>query len=206
MRSLTMSILAATCSLVLAASGLAQSNQPAQQNQQNQEQAQEQQLPAGQDQYAQQLMEPDRLQGMKVHDAQGEEIGKVEQIVLDAMNGRIGYIVVRSGGFLGMGSEESIIPWSAVQFHPSRQQQQDKQEEPFLMVNMPKGRLLAAPHGDVQDLDRRYAELIHDYYGVAPYWQDSQGQQAQPDQQQQQTMPPVQQQPYEQQEPAQQPQ
>jgi sporulation protein YlmC with PRC-barrel domain len=199
MRSVFMSILATGCSLILAASSLAQMQEPNRQNQKNLNQAQEQQAQEqqvqgwqyGQDQYVQHLMEPDQLKGMRVHDAQGDEIGSVDKVVLDAMSGRIGYIVVASGGFLGLRSEESIIPWSAVQFHPLSQQQQ---EEPFLMVNMPKGRLLAAPHGDVQDIDRKYAELIHEYYGVAPYWQDTQAPQEQADPQRQQQMP-VQQQP-----------
>lgn len=164
-------ILAAACSLSFAAGGLAQGRQP----------------PSG-DHYARQIMEPDQLKKMKVQNAQGDEIGTVKQVLLDAAEGRIGYVVVTSGGFLGIGTEESIVPWSAVRFQGAGE------GDPVLVVEGAGDRLLSVPHGDVQDMDGRYAELIHHYYGVAPYWEESQGRGA-ASPEQLQPMPPSQQAP-----------
>jgi sporulation protein YlmC with PRC-barrel domain len=161
MRRFSLSILAAGWSLIFAASGMAQPSQANQSQQQAQQEVQ--------DQYTRQIMEPDGIRDLKVHDAHGEEFGTIHSIVLDAREGRIAYIVVRSGGTFGIGAEESIIPWSAVQFQLSAQR--GEPGDPILVVNVPRDKLLSAPHGNAQDIDRKYAQLIHDYYGVAPYWE-----------------------------------
>ena len=41
--------------------------------------------------------------GTKVVNRQNEDLGKVEEVVIDVFNGRIGYLVLSFGGFLGMG-------------------------------------------------------------------------------------------------------
>ncbi len=196
MKKITMAVLAAGCSLVLAAAGMAQTGgtdartgqQPARSEQAGQQMRQ-------QDSYARQIMEPGGLTNLTVVDAQGEEIGTVDQVVLDAREGRIGFIVVTTGGVLGVGGERSIVPWGAVQYQ-ERPAQQGEDGEPVLMVNVPQERLMAAPHGEAHDIDRRYAELIHEYYGVAPYWEEASPEAQQPEQQpmEQQPMPGMQQQ------------
>jgi sporulation protein YlmC with PRC-barrel domain len=47
--------------------------------------------------------------GSNVVNAQNEDLGKIEDVVLDAGAGRIAYAVLSFGGFLGMG--ESISPF-----------------------------------------------------------------------------------------------
>jgi sporulation protein YlmC with PRC-barrel domain len=192
MRDLFMAILAVACVLSFAATSLAQdhgqsqmgstedqgtasarqnpSGQPPPATAPHQQQAQP---PQEQYPYAGQLMDPDRFKDLPLYDAQGEEIGSIDQVVLDASEGRIGYIVVSSGGLFGVGGEKSIIPWGALRF-----QQSAEQEEPRLVVHVPRERLLSAPHGDAQDIDRNYARLIHEYYGVSPYWEEAQEEQA----------------------------
>ena len=53
--------------------------------------------------------------GSKVVNAQNEDIGKIEDLVLDAGAGRIAYAVLSFGGFLGMGEKYFAIPWNAFQ-------------------------------------------------------------------------------------------
>jgi sporulation protein YlmC with PRC-barrel domain len=210
MKKVSMVVLAAGCGLIFTASGLAQmSGQPpaesrdqssVEQSQTQQQKGQQQQAQQGkqqgQDQYVQQIMEPDKFKELKVQDARGEEVGTVDQVILDAKEGRIGYIVVTTGETLGMGGKKAIIPWSAVKFQqPGQAQQQQasqgqqqgkeqkKQEgegkDPVL-VSVSKDQLMAAPDGEIPEaLDQKYGSLVHEYYGVSPYWEESQGQQAQ---------------------------
>lgn len=139
MRIVSMSVLAAGCTFFFAASGLAQMSgqtqsspqQQAQPDQQQLQQAQkeaQQQAQQQQQQQAQRFMEPDKFTELKVQDIQGKEIGKVDQVVLDADQGRIAFILVKSGGAFG-GGEKKIIPWNAVKFQqPGQQQAQQGQQ------------------------------------------------------------------------------
>ncbi len=53
------------------------------------------------------------LIGMDVRNARGENLGDVQDVVVDAENGRVSYVVVGIGGFLGIGEKLSAFPMSA---------------------------------------------------------------------------------------------
>ncbi|MGH9763260.1 MAG: PRC-barrel domain-containing protein, partial [Blastocatellia bacterium] len=57
--------------------------------------------------------------GSKVINQQNEDLGKIEDIVIDAAAGRITYAVLSFGGFLGMGDKYFAIPWDALRFNLS---------------------------------------------------------------------------------------
>ena len=187
-KSIYVSALAAGCSLLFAAGGIAaeqksqseqrmeREKQGVSQQQEQQKQQQQARQEQRQSQYAQQLMTANEIEGMKIQNQQGEEIGSVDKVVLDSQDGQIAYVVVTSGGFWGVGGEKAVIPWKAVQL-----QQQAEGDKPMLMVNVSKEQLKNAPQGDVEEImDRQQAEQIHQYYGVAPYWEgQQQGQQGQ---------------------------
>ena len=177
-KSIYVSALAAGCSLLFAAGGIAAEEKSKSEQREQEKQGyslqqarQEQKSP-----YAQQLMTADDLGGAKIQNQQGEEIGSVDKVVLDSKDGQIAYVVVTSGGFWGVGGEKAVIPWKAVQL-----QQEAGEDEPILTVNVSKEQLMNAPQGDVEEImDRQQAEQIHQYYGVAPYWEgQQQGQQGQ---------------------------
>ena len=54
--------------------------------------------------------------GSKVVNQQGEDLGTIEDIVVDVDVGRIAYAVLSFGGFLGMGDKYFAIPWEAFRF------------------------------------------------------------------------------------------
>jgi len=194
-KSVYVSVLAAGCSLLFAAGAIAadqkmekdqQKQGYSQQEQQRQQQQQAGQQEMGQQeqsQYARQLITADRLNGMSVQNKQGEEIGNVDKVVLDDKNGRIAYVVVTSGGFWGIGGEKAVIPWKAVKFQQPQQGKQGQTRatgESVLVVDVSKDQLKNAPQGDIErSLTRQQAEQIHQYYGVAPYWEGQQGEQQQ---------------------------
>ena len=53
------------------------------------------------------------LKGDKVVNHQGEDLGKIEELMIDLDRGRIAYAVLSFGGFLGMGDKLFAIPWQA---------------------------------------------------------------------------------------------
>jgi sporulation protein YlmC with PRC-barrel domain len=52
--------------------------------------------------------------GYRVRNAAGENLGKVEDVVLDPVSGSIVYAVLSFGGFLGMGDKLFAIPWESL--------------------------------------------------------------------------------------------
>ena len=51
------------------------------------------------------------LKGDQVVNRAGEDLGQIEDFMIDLENGRIAYAVLSFGGFLGMGDKLFAIPW-----------------------------------------------------------------------------------------------
>ena len=113
------------------------------------------------------VMDAATLSGDAVVNASGEDLGKIEAIMLDVQSGRIAYAVLSFGGFLGMGAKLFAIPWSIFTL--------DAGEKRFIL-NVPKEQLENAPGFDKGHwpsmADTSWATELHDYYHVAPYWDD----------------------------------
>ena len=116
------------------ASVLAQQAQPqAQQPQQQQSQQQpEQQQSSSFAQQQQDELRVSELQGMKVNDSKGEEIGDIEDVVIDLQSGRVHAAVVEFGGVMGVGGKSYAFPLS--EFQPGKTQDQ-------LVLNVDKQKL-----------------------------------------------------------------
>jgi hypothetical protein len=56
------------------------------------------------------VMDAATLAGDSVVNAAGEDLGKIEAIMLDVTSGRIAYAVLSFGGFLGMGKKLFALP------------------------------------------------------------------------------------------------
>ena len=77
--------------------------------------------------------------GSTVVNANYEDLGKIEDLVLDAGAGRIAYAVLSFGGFLGLGDKYFAIPWNSFQFHVA---------EKRIVLNVDKKLLEEAPGFD----------------------------------------------------------
>ena len=106
------------------------------------------------------------LTGDAVRNAQGEDLGKVEDIMLDLDNGRVAYCVLSFGGFLGMGDKLFAVPWSAMTL--------DTENHAFVL-DVPKDRLKDAPGFDKDDwpdwTDMEARSRIYGFYKVTPDWE-----------------------------------
>jgi sporulation protein YlmC with PRC-barrel domain len=103
--------------------------------------------------------------GDGVKNLAGENLGKLEDVMLDVNDGRISYGVLSFGGFLGVGNKLFAIPWSALDLNT---------EEKCFYLNINKEQLENAPGFDKDQwpdmADPKWGRTIYDYYGVAPYW------------------------------------
>jgi hypothetical protein len=105
--------------------------------------------------------------GSKVVNAQNEDLGKIEDLVLDAGAGRIAYAVLSFGGFLGMGEKYFAIPWNAFRFNL---------KENRAVLNVDKKLLENAPGFDKDNwpnmADSVWGNSIYKHYGYTPYWDE----------------------------------
>jgi len=53
------------------------------------------------------------LMSHKVVDAAGEDLGKIDEFMVDVSNGHVSYAVFSHGGVLGIGDKLLAIPWPA---------------------------------------------------------------------------------------------
>jgi sporulation protein YlmC with PRC-barrel domain len=52
------------------------------------------------------------LAGDSVRNSAGEDLGKLDEIMIDIPSGRVAYAVLSFGGVLGMGNKLFAVPWS----------------------------------------------------------------------------------------------
>jgi sporulation protein YlmC with PRC-barrel domain len=69
----------------------------------------------------------------------GEDLGKVEELMLDVSDGSVAYAVLSFGGFLGLGDKLFLIPWS----HLTLEQEQHR-----FVLDLPREALEEAPGFD----------------------------------------------------------
>ena len=102
-----------------------------------------------------------------VKNAAGEDLGKVEDLMVDLHSGRIAYAVLSFGGFLKMGNKLFAVPWEALRIDTANKQ--------FIM-NVDKHVLENAPGFDKDNwpdmADPTFGSAIYKHYGYKPYWQD----------------------------------
>jgi hypothetical protein len=108
--------------------------------------------------------------GSKVVNIQNEDLGKIEDLVIDAGAGRIAYAVLSFGGFLGMGEKYFAMPWNAFYFDL---------KENRAVLNADKKLLESAPVFDKDNwpnfADSTWGHSIYKHYGYTPYWDEASG-------------------------------
>jgi len=105
------------------------------------------------------------LTGTPIKNNKGEDLGKVEELMLDLEEGRISYAVVSFGGFLGINSKFFAIPWGLLTV--------DTDEE-CVFLNIDKEVLENGPGFDKNDWPdtptREWLANIYLYYEYPRYW------------------------------------
>ena len=102
----------------------------------------------------------------RVKSPQGEDLGKIEEVMIDMELGRVAYAVLSFGGLWGLGSKWVPVPWDAVALLPA---------EKVLLLKIEKEKIEKAPNFEAATLpelaNRQWGAVIHTYYGYPPYWE-----------------------------------
>ena len=111
------------------------------------------------------LIASDKVESTPVRRPNGDKIGTIQRVMIDKRTGRVGYAVMTFGGFLGIGSDYYALPWSMLTYNEGL----DAYE-----LDISEDQLRGAPAHAARDRfdwdDRQWAQQVHDYYRVPPYW------------------------------------
>ncbi|AOJ76893.1 PRC-barrel domain-containing protein [Burkholderia ubonensis] len=114
------------------------------------------------------VMAAGTLEGDKVVTTDGDDVGRIKEIMLDVDSGRVAYAVLSSGGLLGIGDKLLAIPWNALTLDTERK---------CFLLSASSERIRNAPGFDKDHwpviADPQWAEPLHEYYGSTPYWSAS---------------------------------
>lgn len=98
--------------------------------------------------------------GREVRNKNKENLGKVEELVLDKISGNVRYVVLSFGGFLGMGDKLFALPWKQLEYSP---------EDKAFIISLTKEKLERAPGFDKNNwpdmADPTYEKSISAFYG-----------------------------------------
>lgn len=112
------------------------------------------------------VMAADTLQGDKVVNPRGDNLGDIEDIMIDVSSGRVAYAVLSRGGILGFGDKLYAIPWEALTLDADRE---------CFILDVDESQLANAPGFDKDHwpsmADRTWGSEIHTYYNRQPYWE-----------------------------------
>lgn len=112
------------------------------------------------------------LRGKNVENSTGDKLGDIKNVYVDPTYGRINYVAVSVGGFLGIGDRIVAVPWDAIK--TSRVDDKEK-----LTLNTTKEQLEKAPQykidkGQMREMvDPVYIGKVYTFYSVRPYWNDA---------------------------------
>ena len=105
------------------------------------------------------------LRGDKVVNLAGQDIGRIEELMIDVTTGRVAYAVLSFGGFMGIGTKLFALPWSSLTVDEAKKR---------FVVNVTRETLEKMPGFDKQrwpDLnDLEYATGVYRQWGATPYW------------------------------------
>lgn len=111
------------------------------------------------------LLSASTLTGTSVENPDGEDLGKLEELMVDLTNGRFAYAVLSFGGILGIGNKLFAIPWDALYVDT---------ENEVIVLDIDKQTLEKAPGFDKDNWpdtsDHAWLVDIYKYYGYPPYW------------------------------------
>jgi sporulation protein YlmC with PRC-barrel domain len=113
------------------------------------------------------VLSANTLEGDRVRNSAGEDLGKVHEIMIDIPSGRVAYVVLSFGGVLGIGNKLFAVPWRALEV--------DEEEKCFIL-DVDKRTLETAPGFDKDNwpdmADTAWGSEIFQHYGASPYWED----------------------------------
>ncbi|MCW5590256.1 MAG: PRC-barrel domain-containing protein [Legionellales bacterium] len=85
------------------------------------------------------LVKTDQVIGVKVINQEDNNLGKIEELVLNKYEGNVEYAVLSFGGIMGIGDKLFPLPWKSLSYEPDKN---------AFVINESKERLKNAPGFD----------------------------------------------------------
>ena len=107
------------------------------------------------------VAEPEQdVRGRAVRDRDGEDLGKVDDLLIDEREHRVRFLRVEHGGILGFGTTPSFVPVEAI-----------TRIDDDVHVDRARDVVADAPRYDPELADdTAYYNDLYGYYGYAPFW------------------------------------
>lgn len=106
----------------------------------------------------------DDIRGRPMFDRNGEKLGTIDDLLIDPDDRTVRFLVVGSGGFLGIGENKSFIPVDAI----------SRVTADEVHIDQAREHVAGAPVYDPDIVDgpepRDYYTRVYGYYGFSPYW------------------------------------
>jgi sporulation protein YlmC with PRC-barrel domain len=107
------------------------------------------------------LMSANSLLGNDVYNKDGEDLGDVNEFMIDMAPGKVAYAVLSFGGLMGMGDKLFAVPWAALELDTANKR---------FTLNVLKDALKDAPGFDKDQWpsmsDKTWASGVHQFYGT----------------------------------------
>jgi CBS domain-containing protein len=100
------------------------------------------------------------IRGRKALDMADEELGDVDDLLIDEREHKVRFLQVASGGFLGLGKTKFLLPVDAIM----------RITPDAVYINQTRERIADAPHYDPALVDEPYVSDLYGHYGYPPYW------------------------------------
>ncbi|MGH2402887.1 MAG: PRC-barrel domain-containing protein [bacterium] len=96
-----------------------------------------------------------------MRDRAGEELGTVEDLLVDDREQKVRFLEIATGGFLGLGETKFMMPVDAI----------TRIEAETVHIDQTRERVAGAPrYAPELVTDQSHWEELYGYYGYAPFW------------------------------------
>lgn len=101
------------------------------------------------------------VRGLKVVDRHGEDIGTVDDLMLDDRENRVRFLQVAHGGFLGIGEDHFLVPVDAV----------TRVDADHVHIDRARADMTDAPgySPELAEAPDYYGD-VYGWWGYGPYW------------------------------------
>ncbi len=106
------------------------------------------------------------ITGDRVRNKAGEDLGTIEEVMIDVTSGEVAYAVISFGGFLGLGDKLFAVPWGSLELNAEAHE---------FLLDASKETLENAPGFDKDNwpdfADETFGSQVHSHYSQPPYWE-----------------------------------
>jgi len=107
--------------------------------------------------------------GLAVYNRADQRLGKIEDIAIDTVDGKIRYAVLSYGGILGMGDKYFAVPWRKLAFVAKGQTSAGTPKESYAVLDISQEALKNAPGFDKDKwpnfADADWRSTVDQFYG-----------------------------------------